>query len=266
MKDIVRNHFINLLKEQINQYYISKNDKRGLHKIKYSTKYILNIIIDKINLGVSWRDIKYLKSNTMNTNHSVIFYMYEKMIKNDIIKKAYNNLLNKYCIKIDNSCAYIDSTYIINKYGYNSYVKYNNYAITKHKTCKLSIISSKNGFPLGVSIANSLEHDINLVLNTIPKNPLFKKLYGDKGYISNKIQKEIKQKTNIELIAPPRKNQINKLSTDDKNALKYRYVIEHLNNFIKQNKQIQTRFIKSNKNFLEYIYLIFIKRILELIY
>ena len=35
------------------------------------------------------------------------------MIKNNIIFNAYNNLLKTYCIKIDNSCAYIDSTYII---------------------------------------------------------------------------------------------------------------------------------------------------------
>ena len=46
--------------------------------------------------------------------------------------------------------------------------------------------------------------------------------------------------------------------------LKHRYVIEHLNNFIKQNKQIQTRYIKRNDMFLGYIYCIFIKRALEI--
>ena len=40
--------------------------------------------------------------------------MYAKMVKNNILFNAYNNLLKTYCIKIDNSRAYIDSTYIIN--------------------------------------------------------------------------------------------------------------------------------------------------------
>lgn len=41
--------------------------------------------------------------------------------------------------------------------------------MSKHKTCKLSIISSKNGIPLNVVINNSLEHDIKMIMDTIPK-------------------------------------------------------------------------------------------------
>ena len=77
-----------------------------------------------------------LKSNTLNINYTVIYYMFSKLIKNNIIQMAYQNLLTEYCIKIDNSCAYIDSTYIINKYGYSKYVKYNNYVITKKLNCQ----------------------------------------------------------------------------------------------------------------------------------
>jgi len=74
----------------------------------------------------------------------------------------------------------------------------------KHRTCKLSIITSKNGIPLGVTLTNTLVHDVKIILNTLPKNILFNKLCGDKGYITN-------------------------------------------DNFIKQNKQIQTRYIKIKK-------------------
>lgn len=267
MKNNIRKIFFNLLHNELINYYMNKNDKRGLHRIKYSITYILNIIIDKIITGISWRDISLLKSNVYDTNYSVIYYMYNKMIKNNIIFNAYNNLLKKYCIKIDNSCAYIDSTYIINKYGYNANIRFNNYVMIKHKTSKLSIISSKNGIPLGISIGNSLEHDINMVLKTIPKNPLFVKLYGDKGYIGKNFKKQLKEKTGIDIITPPKKNQKNIIiNNDDKKALKHRYIIEHLNNFIKQNKQIQTRYIKRNDMFLGHIYCLFIKRALEIFF
>lgn len=265
MKDKIRNIFIKLLNFELTQFYANKNDRRGLHSIKYDITYILNIILDKFITGVSWRDIKYFKSNFLNINHNVVYYMYQKLVNNNLIKNAYDKLLKKYAIKIDNTCAYIDTTYIVNKYGYNTFIKYNNYVMSKHKTCKLSIISSKNGIPLNVVINNSLEHDIKMIMDTIPKNPLFNKLYGDKGYISKNINIELKNKHNIEIITPPKKNQKNILLTEyDKKALKNRYVIEHINNFIKQNKQIQTRYIKKNNMFLGYIYLAFIKRALEI--
>jgi hypothetical protein len=140
----------------------------------------------------------------------------------------------------------------------------------KHRTCKLSIITSKNGIPLGVTLTNTLVHDVKLILNTLPKNILFNKLCGDKGYISNdNFKNELKKIYNIELITPYRKykNTLkNKENTlEEKELLKGRYIVEHLNNFIKQNKQIQTRYIKKDDTFINYVYLAFIKRALEIL-
>ena len=53
MIDNIRKNFFNLLHNELTNYYILKNDKRGLHRIKYSITYILNIIIDKIITGIS---------------------------------------------------------------------------------------------------------------------------------------------------------------------------------------------------------------------
>lgn len=72
MKDNIRNSFFSLLLNQITLFYNNKKDKRGLHSIKYNSKYILNIILDKFITGISWRDIKYLKSNYLNINFTVI--------------------------------------------------------------------------------------------------------------------------------------------------------------------------------------------------
>lgn len=76
----------------------------------------------------------------------------------------------------------------------------------KHRTCKLSIITSKNGILLGVKLTNTLVQDVKLILNTLPKNILFNKLCGDKGYIANdNFKNELKKNYNIELITPYRK-------------------------------------------------------------
>lgn len=221
MKDNIKEIFIKLFEIELNIFYSSKNDKRGLHYIKYDSKYILNIILDKFITGVCWRDIKLFKSNYLNTNHNVVYYMYVKLVKNNIINNVYQKILNNFNHKIYYSHAYIDTTYILNKYGYNKFIKYNNYAITKHKTCKLSIICSSNGIPLNVIIGDSLEHDIKMIFNTIPVIPAFNKLYGDKGYVSKDVKKQIKNKYNIDLITPPKKNQKNIiLSPYDKKLLK----------------------------------------------
>jgi hypothetical protein len=179
-----------------------------------------------------------------------------KDIKTNDIINAYENLLKTYCIKIDNSCAYIDSTSIINKYGYKKYTSFNNYVMKKHRTCKLSIIASKNGIPLGITLTNTLVHDVKLILNTLPKNIVFNKLCGDKGYIANdNLKNELKKIYNIELITPYRKTQ-HKHNTDEEiQGLKNRMKIEHLNNKIKQNKCLNTRYIKDLLYFEGLIYL-----------
>ena len=269
MKNNIRKKFINLLLLEINKFNKHKKDKRGCN-IKYSNKLILSIIIDKFILGITWRQTKDIKTNDNDIRYNTIYYRYKQLIKNSIIINAYENLLKTYCIKIDNSCAYIDSTSIINKYGYKKYTSFNNYVMKKHRTCKLSIITSKNGIPLGVTLTNTLVHDVKLILNTLPKNILFNKLCGDKGYIANdNFKNELKTNYNIELITPYRKykNTLkNKENTlEEKELLKGRYIVEHLNNFIKQNKQIQTRYIKKNDTFINYVYLAFIKRALEIL-
>jgi len=218
MKNNIRKKFINLLLLEINKFNKHKKDKRGC-AIKYSNKLILSIIIDKFILGITWRQTKDIKTNDNDIRYNTIYYRYKQLIKNNIIINAYENLLKTYCIKIDNSCAYIDSTSIINKYGYKKYTSFNNYVMKKH-------------------IAN------------------------------DNLKNELKKNYNIELITPYRKykNTLkNKENTlEEKKLLKSRYVVEHLNNFIKQNKQIQTRYIKNNDTFINYVYLAFIKRALEI--
>ena len=101
----------------------------------------------------------------------------------------------------------------------------------KHRTCKLSIIASKNGIPLGITLSNTLIHDVKLIINTLPKNRLFNKLCGDKGYIADStLKNNLKNNYNVKLITPhrhytnPLRNQEN--TEEEKTLLKGRYIVE----------------------------------------
>lgn len=58
MKEKIKKKLINLLIKEINKYNKLKKDKRGIYNKKYSNKYVLNIIINKFILGMSWNGVK----------------------------------------------------------------------------------------------------------------------------------------------------------------------------------------------------------------
>lgn len=263
MKTNIKKKFINLLVYEINKFYKNKQDKRGINKIKRSNKKIITIIIDKFIMGITWRDTINIKSNNDNISFSTLYAKYKMICKNNLLESAYSRLLNKYHIKINNKCAFIDTTAILNKGGFNA--GYNKYIINKHKSCKASIICSYNGVPLGITVANSTIHDIKLLIDTLPKKITFNNLVGDLGYLANKtFKKQLMTRYNINLITPYRENQNKQNTPAEIQLLKKRFIIENLNSFIKQNKQIQSRYIKKDNTFINYIYMSFIKRALEI--
>ncbi len=160
-----------------------------------------------------------------------------------------------YSIFINNECAYIDTTTILNKYGYVNSASINSYESKKHKSNKVSIIASKNGIPLGIHVSNSNIHDLNLLINTLPQKINFINLYADKSYISKKLKERLLITRNIKLIHPYKKNQNSTNTNDDILELRNRMKIEHLNNKLKQNKSINTRYIKDLYYFESMMYL-----------
>ena len=75
-----------------------------------------------------------------------LFYL-TKLIKYDIIKSTYINLLKLYTTNNNknNNKYYIDTTLIVNKLGIDN-IGYN-IQLLKHKTSKLSIITDIYGIP-----------------------------------------------------------------------------------------------------------------------
>jgi transposase len=225
-------------------------DNRGC-KNKISYKTFIKVFIDKLETNLTWDRLGEIYKISKSHLHAT----YCKLADYGIFKNSFHKFLKEYNIYIDNSLAYIDTTTILNKYGYIKSTGMNTYENKKHKSNKLSLIVSKNGIPLGIHLNNGNIHDINLLLNTLPTKYSFKYLYCDKSYNSKKLKEKLLITKKIELIYPYKKNQIDLNTINNKEELKKRMKIEHINNRLKQNKIINTRYIKDIENFKNFIYL-----------
>ena len=170
---------------------------------------------------------------------------------------AYEDILLCNCRYNFNSTVdlFIDTTNINNKNGSEDVV----YGINKKKKIsKISLISDKFKNVYSVSIHKGKTHDIKTIYDSISKLTKFKhkrlNLIGDKGYINKDIKKDLK-KEKINLIYPKKKNQKIKTNKYEKKKLSKRYIIEHINQKIKNFDRISLRKDKLNKTFLSNIYL-----------
>lgn len=258
MNKTIKKKIINyILKNIENHHILSKR------KYKHSNRTIVNLIVSKYDLGMTWRNIKYCTYRNHKIPYNTVYDRYKSLVKYDIIKKAHENILNDYCVVINNNVAYIDSTAIINKYGYKIYTSYNNYIMRKHRSCKLSIICTSNKIPISCYLSSSNIHDNKLIYDTLPKTIFFKYLCGDKAYRNAKLKKDLFKKHNIHLVASAKKNEHIQNTEFELGLLKNRTGIEHINKELKDNNQIQTRYYKRNDTFLSHIYIGFMKITLE---
>ena len=188
-----------------------------------------------------------------------------KWTKLNIFKDANDICVNKYISKNINCHTtletYIDTTNINNKYG-RELINYG--SNKKKKICKLSVISDKN-VSLQINLFNGNVHDsktteieINNLVNKISYRKI--NICGDKGYINNELKNKLVDK-NINLITPYRKNQLNKNTTYEKNILKNRYHVEHMNNIFKKHSRIAERKDHKINTFMSFIYIASIKQI-----
>lgn len=248
-QNILITEIINIIANEVNNYK-KLSDPRGC-KSKIECKTFIKIFLDKLISNLTWEQLGSIYSiSKTHMNNTFI-----KWSDNGIFKKAFNTFLRKYHLFIDNNEAYIDSTTIFNKYGYINTVGMNTYESKKHKSNKLSIVASKNGIPLGIHISDGNIHDLKLLMDTLPNKTYFNYLYADKSYISKELKTRLLITRNIKIIHPYKINQNNKNTTDEIIGLRNRMRIEHVNNKLKQNKCINTRYIKDLIHFESFIYL-----------
>jgi AraC-like DNA-binding protein len=243
-----------LFKITINQH---NNITKGFKKI-YDDKIFINAFIKRLKTSNTWKELEYeFKISDTHLNR-----VFNEWTNRNIFKTVFNLFLQKYKCYINYDEVYIDSTILLNKYGFRNTTGINTYEAKKHRSNKLSCIVSKNGIPLGIKLANSQVHDIKLLMDTLPKRTFFTSLIGDKGYISKTIKAKLKRNRRINLITEYRKNQLNYIKIDTKS----RITIEHFNSLIKQNRCINTRYDKYLETYESIIYLGCLYRGLQIVF
>jgi len=112
---------------------------------------------------------------------------------------------------------------------------------------KLHLIINKYGHPISFELTKSTVDDRKVPESIFSK--IFGKLYGDRGYISEKFRKKLKDNM-IDMINPIRSDMKPKLVTEeDNNNLKKRGIIESVFNLLKNVLSMQHTRHRSGKNY-----------------
>jgi hypothetical protein len=270
-RNIIKN-IINFIKSDSKLFTIFNHFNQ-----KYSLRLLLKPILIILRDGIAFRNI----SNT-KINWNTIYKFFIKLEKYDVIKNSYYNTVNKYLIKdmknIKNNNNYTkdgkrilitDTTLIQNKLGIDD-IDYN-IQLEKHKSTKISLLTTKSGLPINVDIYKSSIYDSKILNSHIDNFKLSSPfifdnkniLLGDAGYDSNNIRNKLnimkfgllisnKNKRNTK---DPKKIKQLELNLEEKIIIKNRIRIENTNSHLKQYKRIDRRYDKYSKNFLTFIYL-----------
>lgn len=241
-------------------YTKTKNCKYDIYEKLYCVLLI-------VKLGISFRNITYL-SEYASIYWTTIYKFYRKLIKFNIIEDTYKKIVNKYLKSNKNTVFLTDTTLIQNKMGIDK-IGFNP-QLCKHKTSKISYITSKNGVPIDIYIASGNNYDskilldqlnqTNIVDNCNSKNNI---LLGDAGYDSNKIRELLKNKQFGKLICHRNKRNIKDpiklkkldLNQKDKTIIKKRIKVEHVFSHLKSFKRISLRYDKLVNNYYNFVLL-----------
>lgn len=117
---------------------------------------------------------------------------------------------------------------------------------------KLSLSVNLDGVPISIDFHPANRHDLKTLINDASKLEGLV-LVGDKGYLGKKSKEELKQKYQIALITPYRRNQRNKNTKAEKRLLKQRKTIERTINQLKDQFNLEKLSAKSLDGFKERI-------------
>ena len=121
---------------------------------------------------------------------------------------------------------------------------------------KLHLIVNTSGELLSFALTagNVADNSKALVSKLVGTTKLWGRLFGDKGYISTKLQ-ELLRERNIQLITSLRGNMKNKLlPLEDKLLLRKRSLIESINDELKNNCEVEHSRHRSTQNFLVHLF------------
>ena len=97
---------------------------------------------------------------------------------------------------------------------------------------KLTLVTTREGIPVAYHLMPANRHDVK-ALKPAVQNLTDVWLIGDKGYVGKKIHDDLKLQQRIRVITPLRKNQHRTLTAWERKKLKYRKLIEVINEQLK---------------------------------
>jgi hypothetical protein len=205
---------------------------------------MIDIILNMTRSGNSWERMgQYYKINADTIRKR--FYKWVDLDVFKLAKRAILKIYKKKKIKKQKKNKqsieknyYIDSTIIANHtgsldFGYS-------YKIKNKKSIKITVTVDENKVPFVFMITRGNPNDAASLEQFIKKKNISHNkpcnLIGDKGYIKKQEYIEfIKNKYNINLITPDKKNAVNKKELkENEKLLRKRYVVEHFFSFLKR--------------------------------
>ncbi|HAT9786882.1 TPA: IS5 family transposase, partial [Legionella pneumophila subsp. pneumophila] len=115
-------------------------------------------------------------------------------------------------------------------------------------TTKIHMAVDAFGFPISFQLICGEVHDAKAAPDLISSLPIATYTIADKGYDSEEIREQIKQKSSIPII-PRKKNSKTGNAEVDRGLYKYRHLVENIFARLKQFRAIATRYDKLKRNY-----------------
>lgn len=115
-------------------------------------------------------------------------------------------------------------------------------------TTKIHMAVDGFGFPIAFQLTGGEVHDAKVAPNLIRILPIAEYIIADKGYDSDEIREQIKQKSSIPII-PRKKNSKTGNADIDWGLYKYRHLVENIFARLKHFRAIATRYDKLKRNY-----------------
>ena len=213
------------------------------HKIydKPNLRMMVEAILYRMRVGCPWRDL------------SVEFGFWNSIYQQFNRWSAKNKLLKifKYLVQSpDLEWEFIDGSIIRAHQHSSGAVGAENQAIGKSagaNTTKSHMAVDAFGLPIEFLLTGGQVHDAKEAPNLIAKLPKADFIIADRGYDSEEIREQIRQKSSIPII-PRKKNSKTGNADIDWGLYKYRHLVENIFARLKHFRAIATRYDKLKRN------------------
>lgn len=233
---------------------------------KFTVEQLLTCILKLVKNGISFRDATDMLPKDIH--YSTIYKFFKKLVRHNVIQNTYNKTVQHYLSKSNNKTFLTDTTLIPNKMGIDK-IGFNP-QLLKHKTSKISYITTENGVPIDIYVTAGNYYDSRILIDQLnqPNNIKYirstnNELLGDADYDSNNIRNKLEEikfgkiicNRNKRNIKDPNKLKKIQLTTEEKIKLKKRHKVENIFSTLKSFKRIAVRYDKKIINYNNFVFL-----------